>query len=85
MSDREPWQLTRAEWNAAVAAIGVPHGGDRSAGAIVARIARRRRLRMGLPDRVCHGLPVPAQYDDVLRHARALGHPVPEDAAGEAT
>lgn len=79
----EPWEMDRADWNAAVAAIGVPHGGDRSAHAITARIAARRRLRMGLPDRLCDGLPIPAQYDDVIRHAVALGHPVPADVRRE--
>ena len=57
MSDKQPWEMAREEWDRAVRHATAGHD-----------VARLSFLRVGLPDRIVNGLPVPASYDRVILH-----------------
>jgi hypothetical protein len=74
---KQPWQMTRDEWNREVEATQINFsgcGGTRSDSQKIAALARRRWLRMDLPDwDAGDGLMVPACYEQVIAHAKKKG------------
>lgn len=96
---KQPWQMTREEWETAfeadrpsccgshrTTAAGRCNSASSHAGS--ERMKRVEWLKMGIPDALFHigtedEIRVPARHRDVIEHALELGFPVPPEVLKE--